>query len=160
MHKYAQILNDKVYWIFEDKMTLEEIYSYKFNNTQIVLMDITNIADVKEEYGYDGANFIPPLLPPTPPLTQEQIIDNYTRDIQIYLDNVAKTRNYDGILSLCTYATSTVPKFKLEGQAGVLWRDAVWAKCYEIMAEVQAGTREVPEDIISELPVINWSDDV
>ena len=78
--------------------------------------------------------------------------------MQSYLDVKAKERNYDNILSLCTYATSTNPAFAKEGQAVVEWRDAVWAKCYEILAVVQAGTREVPTDIISELPVINWGE--
>lgn len=90
--------------------------------------------------------------------TQEEIIAGYTDMVQAYLDSTARTRNYDNILSLCTYATSTNEKFRREGQAGVEWRDAVWAKCYEILAEIQAGTRGVPEDIISELPVMNWGE--
>lgn len=90
--------------------------------------------------------------------TQEEIIAGYIDMVQAYLDSTAQTRNYDNILSLCTYATSTVEKFRREGQAGVEWRDAVWAKCYEILADIQAGTRGVPEDIISELPVFTWGD--
>ena len=90
--------------------------------------------------------------------TQEEIIAGYTDMVQAYLDSTAQTRNYDNILSLCPYATSTVEKFRREGQAGVEWRDAVWAKCYEILADIQAGTRSVPEDIISELPVMKWGD--
>lgn len=75
------------------------------------------------------------------------------------LDDFAKTRNYDGILSLCTYATSLIPKFKAEGQYGVEARDATWAKLYEMLAEVEAGTRPMPSgfaDIEPELPVLVW----
>lgn len=89
---------------------------------------------------------------------QAEVIAGYTQQVQNYLDTTAQERGYDNIVSLCTYATSAIPKFKLEGQAGVIWRDAVWSKCYEILAEVQAGTREVPTDIISELPVMNWGE--
>lgn len=76
------------------------------------------------------------------------------------LDDFAKTRNYDGILSACTYATSTVQKFQQEGQYCVEARDATWNKLYEILAEVEAGTRPLPEsytDIEPELPVLEWA---
>jgi hypothetical protein len=75
------------------------------------------------------------------------------------LDTFARTRNYDGILSACTYATSTVPKFQAEGQYCVEARDATWAQLYTMLAEVQAGTRPVPtgfEDIEPELPALAW----
>lgn len=75
------------------------------------------------------------------------------------LDDFARTRNYDGILSLCTYATSTNPTFAKEGQYGVNMRDATWAKLYEMLAEVEAGIRPVPTgyvDIEAELPVLGW----
>jgi hypothetical protein len=75
------------------------------------------------------------------------------------LDTFARTRNYDGILSACTYATSTVPKFQEEGQYCVEARDATWAKLYEIMAEVEAGTRPMPSgyaDIEGDLPALVW----
>ena len=90
--------------------------------------------------------------------TQAEVIAGYTQQVQSYLDTTAQTRGYDGILSLCTYATSSNATFAKEGQIGAIWRDAVWTKCYEILAEVQAGTREVPTDIISELPVIDWGE--
>jgi hypothetical protein len=75
------------------------------------------------------------------------------------LDSFASSRNYDGILSLCTYATDPNPTFQGEGQYGVEARSATWAKLYDILAEVEAGTRPMPtgyEDIESELPALTW----
>lgn len=78
--------------------------------------------------------------------------------VQNRLDSFAKERNYDGILSACTYATSTVPKFQTEGQCCVNSRDSTWAVCYQILADVQAGARPMPtlEQVLSELPQLTW----
>ena len=75
------------------------------------------------------------------------------------LDAWANTRNYDGILSLCTYTASTVPKFQAEGRCGVEARDVTWARLYELLAEVDAGTRPMPGgfgDLKNELPILQW----
>lgn len=99
-----------------------------------------------------------PVLQGPPPPTPEQIIVLYTAGMQKHLDDFARTRNYDGILNAATYATSTVPKFAAEGQYAVEARDATWAKCYEILAAVEDGTRPMPtlEELIAELPVLTW----
>jgi len=92
---------------------------------------------------------------PTPSEGVAQIV----AQTQIRLDTFARTRNYDGILSACTYATSTVPKFAAEGQYCVEARDVTWATCYQIMADVQEGTRPMPSgyaNIEGELPVLVW----
>lgn len=80
--------------------------------------------------------------------------------VQNRLDDFAKTRGYDNILSACTYATSAVPNFKAEGQYCVNMRDAYWAKCYEILGAVQQGLRTLPslEEVIAELPPLQWPD--
>ena len=86
---------------------------------------------------------------------QQSIVDA----TQQRLDDFARTRNYDGILSACTYATSAVPKFAAEGQYAVQARDATWAALYQFMANVQAGTRPVPSgfaDIEPDLPALEW----
>jgi hypothetical protein len=86
---------------------------------------------------------------------KNQIIDA----TQKRLDDFAQTRNYDGILSACTYATSAVPKFATEGQYCVEVRDTTWAALYDILEEVQAGTRPKPQgyaDIEAHLPVLTW----
>lgn len=99
---------------------------------------------------------VAPYVAPEP--APEDVQKTLTDAIQSHMDTKARELNYDGILSLCTYAASTNPKFAAEGQAGVAWRDACWTKGYEIMAEVQAGTREIPtvERLLSEMPEFSW----
>jgi len=79
--------------------------------------------------------------------------------VQLRLDTFAQSRNYDSILSACTYATSAIPRFAQEGQAAVNARDATWATLYTILGEVQSGKRAMPgsyADIEAELPQLNW----
>ena len=91
-------------------------------------------------------------------VTPEQIIAQYTTGVQQHLDTFARTRNYDNILSAATYATSAVPKFQAEGQYAVEARDATWAMCYGILADVQGGQRTMPSqaELIAELPALVW----
>ena len=99
-----------------------------------------------------------PILQDPPPPSPEQIVAQYTAAVQKRLDDFARTRGYDGILSAATYATSTVPKFAAEGQYAVEARDATWAKCYEVLAAVEAGSSPMPtlDELLAELPVLTW----
>ena len=89
---------------------------------------------------------------------REKIIADFTQSVQKHLDDFARTRNYDSILSAATYATSTNPKFAVEGQYAVEARDATWAKCYEVLAAVEAGSSPMPtlDELLAELPVLTW----
>lgn len=90
-----------------------------------------------------------------------RLVQSIVDATQKHMDDFARTRNYDGILSLCTYATSAVPKFRSEGQYGVDARDATWATLYEILAEVETGLRPTPTgfaDIEPDLPALAWPD--
>lgn len=100
---------------------------------------------------WDGQHFHDP-VPPALTITE------YTSAVQRHLDNKARERNYDGILSACTYATSSVHKFAAEGQACVTWRDAVWTTCYAILGEVTTGAKQPPtvEELLVKLPVMVW----
>lgn len=87
-----------------------------------------------------------------------EIVAAVTAAVQRRLDDFARTHNYDGILSACTYATSSVPKFAAEGQYAVEARDQTWATCYQIMGEVLRGLRPMPslDQVMSELPTLEW----
>lgn len=112
-------------------------------------------SDYAEYQKWLANNNVPlPVDPPSP----EQIITSLTAAVQQHLDDTARTRGYDGILSACTYATDTHLPFQAEGQACVTWRGSVWTACYAIMAQVQAGTHPMPTaaSLIAELPAMVW----
>lgn len=87
-----------------------------------------------------------------------ELTAHFVQAVSVYMDQAAQERRYDGILSLCTYATSTDATFAAEGQAGVDFRDTCWRYCYDTLAEVQAGKRPAPEleAFLGELPRLTW----
>lgn len=87
-----------------------------------------------------------------------RLIASYTDAVQARLDAFARARGYDSILSACTYATSTVPRFAADAARAVSLRDETWDTCYQILAEVEAGQRPVPTlaELIAELPALTW----
>jgi hypothetical protein len=78
--------------------------------------------------------------------------------VQKYMDDEAKSRDYDSVLSLCSYATSLDPAFSAAGQAGVDWRDAVWKMAKSLLQQVQDGVAVVPteDELIAMLPSMVW----
>ena len=100
-----------------------------------------------------------PLLIEAPLPTAEQLQAKFVAAIQGRLDAWAQTRNYDSILSACTYATDPDPQLQAEGQVCVNLRSATWRAGYTILAQVQAGTRPMPSslsDIEADLPTLEW----
>ena len=73
--------------------------------------------------------------------------------IQTILNDSAKSRGYDSIISECSYATST-GAFGAEAQITVDWRDAVWTYVYSVQSTVEAGgVKPAIEELIAGLPV-------
>lgn len=103
----------------------------------------------------------PPYVP-TPEEQEEELRLHYTRIIQRYLDETAYAYGYTGIdegipgacNSVCTYENTGVQKFDDEGRAFKIWRSAVWANGYEILADVKNGVIPIPteEELIDMLP--------
>ena len=111
--------------------------------------------DVRVGWVRDAAMdaFVPP-----PPASMAQLEARYTDAVQRRLDDFAKTRGYDGILSACTYTASAVPQFQAEGLYAVSARDVTWAACYTVMAEVLGGLRPLPtiDELFEILPPLEW----
>lgn len=100
----------------------------------------------------DGVIFEQPEKPQE--LIEAEIQQEFSSAIQSYLDSKAQELNYDSCLSVCSYVDTGVARFDCEGAAFRQWRSAVWAKGYEILAQVQSGERGIPttEELFSELP--------
>jgi hypothetical protein len=79
-----------------------------------------------------------------------------TAAVQAHMDAMAQSRGYDDIKSAVTYADEpAVQTFQAEGQAFRTWRSLVWAHCYTLMAQVQAGApMPTMQDLIASLPEI------
>ena len=106
-----------------------------------------------------GALLVQPAAPePNAEERQAAMQAAFTAAIQARLDAFAQAKGYDSIMSACTYATSSVPQFRAEGERAVLLRDATWAKSYAILGDVLAGARPMPtlEEVVAELPALTW----
>lgn len=81
---------------------------------------------------------------------------DYEAAIRDHLDDAARARGYDGILSAITYRDDPNPSYAAEGAAFFVWRSAVWTYAYGQMAAVQAGERVQPtvDELLCELPAL------
>ncbi len=93
-----------------------------------------------------------------PPPTRDELFMTFISAIQAHLDSFARTRNYDGIMSATTYATSTLPRFQAEGRYAIEARDMTWTAGYAVMDDVLAGKRPMPtiNEVLAELPPLVW----
>lgn len=96
---------------------------------------------------------------------QKEIAEKRFKDIQTavqaVLDGKAKEKNYDNGFAVASYALSTNDTFRSEAAKFIAWRDAVWAKCYQILDAYKAGEIEMPsvENVIAVLPELEWDDE-
>lgn len=78
--------------------------------------------------------------------------------VKKHLDNEARNKDYDSILSACSYLNSKIKAWSDEAKNFIEWRDDVWAYALKVLDEVESGDREFPSEsqLLSELPVIIW----
>lgn len=126
--------------------------------TNSAFYESVGMVEMEVEQAYDGQWYVKGYAPAKPSETAEEIQARLTAAVQNHLDSKVQEKNYDNIYTACTYVNSTDHIFAAEGIACVKWRDAVWRKCYDMLAEVKEGSREIPteEELLAELPVLDW----
>lgn len=108
-------------------------------------------------YSWIVLPYTPPSThPPLPDYTQEKL--DLGQAIYEHMNQVVQQYDYKTIDSACLRVLSSNPSYKAQGEAAMAWRDAVDAKCEEILMSVISGERLVPslEELIAELPVLEW----
>lgn len=103
--------------------------------------------------GEDGG----PVAVNPPPPTKEETQARMVILVQARLEDAAKAMGYDSILSACSYADEpAVTKFQNEGKLLRAWRSLTWEKCNQIVAQVNAGTLQIPSEseLFNMLPAV------
>lgn len=75
------------------------------------------------------------------------------------LNEFARTKRYEDIVSLTSFANSTNITYKQEAERGIYLRDTTWDNFYLYLAEVQSGTTTVPKslaEIEARIPDLTW----
>jgi len=98
--------------------------------------------------------YVPPALPAPDPeevaaQAKASLLKSLTDAVHNLMDTKAQERNYDGIVSACSYA-ATVNAFQAESQAYLNWRAACWQKCYDVMADVEGGIVTIPAYVMGD----------
>ena len=91
-----------------------------------------------------------------PGLTLEQRQAALLSAVDAHLNAAARMRRYDSIVTAALRAALPASPFHEEGVAFGTWMDLVYAKCYEVLAKVQAGEIEEPDEaeLIAMLPAL------
>jgi len=124
------------------------IYPYK--------LDTTYIAIIRDASGNITA---PQSLVDTLTTKQDKKLElKYTKAMEDLMDTNAKTKGYDNRYTAMARAGVANSPFQAEGQAFALWMDNCYETGYQILADIKAGTRELPnvEEFLVELPELVW----
>ena len=136
--------------------------SYRLTSTDAVIRVSDGTVIPADEQNHDYQAFLAwlgqgnvPLA--VPALSTEATLAQYTAGLDTHMDSIARTRRYDNRLS-CSLRAGYAGPFQAEGLAFALWMDSCNVLGYQILAEVQAGTRAMPtiEEFLQLLPAMVW----
>lgn len=115
--------------------------------------------EMEVEQAYDGNWYVKGYAPIEPPKSEKEIQEELERGVEAWMNSVVAECDYDSIdTCIARYTDSPNLKYAQEAKAVKDWNTAVWDRCWELLAEVKAGTRPIPtlEEVIAELPVLVW----
>jgi hypothetical protein len=87
------------------------------------------------------------------------ILSTVMDQAQAALDKFAQDRGYGGIISVCTYDSSSIPRYAQDALRARTLRDQWWQELNVMHAEILAGTRPEPNglaDLLPDLPALTW----
>jgi hypothetical protein len=90
---------------------------------------------------------------------QMQYIQSQFEDaMSVVVNSKPEEKGYDNIATLCSYTTSKNPQWKAEADAFIEWRDDLFAYAYQILADVQEGKIEIPneQEFLDNAPQLVW----
>lgn len=93
-------------------------------------------------------------------VARQEVFLQVREEASARLDAFAQTRNYDSIVTLCSYAGSADASFAAEGQRGQVLRDQTWRALIDYEAGIDAGTIAQPtsiDEILAVLPALTWA---
>lgn len=132
-------------------------YGIEYKSLQTILNEIHNNT---------GAPLLPGETAPAavefqdiPAATVARVVELAKKLADEHMTAWAKTREYDDIVSVATYATSKNTARAAEGQKAVDNRDAVWDAYYNYLGKVIAKVVPVPRtiaEISAQLPTLEW----
>ena len=96
-------------------------------------------------------------VPPAPPSIEDRI-EVFDAALVAHLDATARERRYDNRVT-CALRAGYPGHFQAEGIAFASWMDQCNALAYQLLAEVAAGTRPMPESpqaLIDLMPPMVW----
>ena len=118
--------------------------------------------DLAADLGDDAADYadlialvkskIVPYVPP--PLTPTDVV----KAMEALFDATAQAKHYDNRIT-CALRAGYAGPFQVEGLAFAEWMDNCNALAYQMLAEVQAGTRQMPvntDQALALLPAMVW----
>lgn len=90
--------------------------------------------------------------------TEQDLQKSYTDALEALMDKQAQTKGYDNRYTASARAGVVGSPFQAEGQTFAVWMDTCYSLGYTILADVKAGTSELPteEEFLASMPPLVW----
>lgn len=100
------------------------------------------------------------IVPPSPAAGLERLKVALLGKVDAHLNAAAQAKGYDSITTAALRAALPESRFHAEGVAFGTWMDEVYAFCYDLFDQVQAGEADVPtaDELLEMLPTLQLPD--
>ena len=147
---------EKPFHYVSQKLTYDPDKNKVIADQYLTLMSVQTILDKL----YEGvAEDVQLHISDIPGDAVELVFSQISAIAQQRLDAFAAQKNYDNIVSLIGYDSSSIPRFQADAQKGIQARDSTWAPLIALLESIVSGAAPIPRkdsDILSVLPTLTW----